>query len=326
VIFSGPARFPCVLGHEYAGRVVELGPGVQRLRVGDVVAAEGMLYCGLCEACRRGRFNQCQQLEMTGFSAAGALAEYTVVHEKHCWSLQGLVERLGSAQRAAELGSLVEPTGCAYNGIWVTGRGMLPGAVVAVFGCGPIGLGAIALCRAAGASQILAFDPSKQRRSTALAMGADHCWDPIQLAQQGLDASELLLSESRGWGADLLVEAAGAALHTFPSMESALAPGGQIIYLGRTGQRAPVLLDRLVSSAAHISGARGHAGGGVYPQILRLLERDRLRLDPMISARLPMSSAIDALERSRERRDSKILLTVGTGSADAGHAPHLFGT
>jgi threonine dehydrogenase-like Zn-dependent dehydrogenase len=178
IIFSGPVRLPVIPGHEYTGVVVAKGAEVRNLHVGDLVAAEGMLNCGVCEACRVGRPNQCPHLEMVGFSAPGAYAEYIVTEERFCWSLNGLAQRLGDAQRALELGALIEPIACSYNGIFVSGRGMRPGDHVVVHGCGPIGLGAIALARAAGAATILAFDVSPARCEVAMMMGADEAHDP----------------------------------------------------------------------------------------------------------------------------------------------------
>ena len=247
VLFSGPVRLPVTVGHEYTAEVVEVGPGVRNLRKGMLVAAEGMLYCGVCEACRAGNPNQCPELDMVGFSAPGAYAEYIRSHERFLWSLDPLAEKLGSADRALELGALIEPIACSYNGMFVSAGGFSPGGHVAVFGCGPIGLGAIALARAAGAATILAFETMPERRAVALAMGADGVWDPREVA-----AGELIREHTRGWGADMMVEAAGAALHTMPAIERAFAPGGKMVYLGRTGHRAPVLLDVLEIGRAHV--------------------------------------------------------------------------
>ncbi|MCB9741147.1 MAG: alcohol dehydrogenase catalytic domain-containing protein [Alphaproteobacteria bacterium] len=308
ILFSGPVSLPVVPGHEYAGEVVAVGSEVRNLRVGQLVAAEGMLNCGVCETCRSGRPNQCPHLEMVGFSAPGAYAEYIAVEERFCWSLDGLAERLGDAQRAVELGALVEPISCSYNGIWVAGRGMRPGDHVAVFGCGPIGLGAIALCRAAGAATITAFDVSPERCVLARAVGADAAHDPRALGAAGSSPAEVLRAASGGLGCDLLVEAAGAALHTMPEIERAFAPGGQMIYLGRTGERAPVMLDTLVTGAASITGSRGHVGQGCFPHVIRLLEHQRIAAEPMITARRPFSDFAAALERSCERVDGKIML------------------
>lgn len=303
ILFSGPVAAPCVLGHEYAGEVIEVGAAVRHLAPGDLVTAEGMLYCGVCEACRKGLPNQCSALDMTGFTSAGAFAEAIRVPEKHCWKLNDLATSLGSAQRACEHAALIEPTACSYNGLYVAGGGMPPGSHVAVFGCGPIGLGAIALARAAGAAAILAFDLSESRLALARAMGADEAWSVL-----GARPSDRVMAATRGWGADRIIEAAGAAHHTMPEIERCLAPGGKMIYLGRTGQRAPVQLDVLVSGASSICGARGHAGGGCFPQLLRLMERGRLDLAPMITARMPMAQAREAVVRSTTREDAKIML------------------
>lgn len=303
MLFSGPVRLPCIVGHEYTAEVVEVGPDVRDLRVGDLVAAEGMLYCGVCEACRSFRPNQCPHLDMVGFSAPGAYAEYITAKERFLWTLGPLADALGSADRALELGALIEPIACSYNGMFVSAGGFRPGAHVAVFGCGPIGLGAIALARAAGAGAILAFETMPERRAVAARMGADAVFDPV-----AVPAAEAIREATRGWGADMVVEAAGAALHTMPQIERAFAPGGKMVYLGRTGLRAPVLLDVLVTQAASIVGARGHAGGGCFPGILRLLERGRLDVGAMITRRFPFADTIAAVEKSTDRTDAKILI------------------
>jgi threonine dehydrogenase-like Zn-dependent dehydrogenase len=303
VRFSGPARFPCVLGHEYAGEVVATGPNVRTLAPGQLVTAEGMLSCRLCEACRRGDVNQCSRLEMVGFTAPGAYAELIAIPERHCFSIESIADRVGDAQRACELAALVEPLGCSYNGIFVVAGGIRPGAHVAVFGCGPIGLGAVALARLAGAATVTAFDDKPSRRHVATLLGADR-------VGSGIGAADVLRDATGGWGADLAIEAAGAASHTLPEIERSLAPRGTILTLGRTGDRPPLSLDALVTNAARIVGARGHAGGGVFPDLLRLLAAGRLDPLPMVTARLPLADAAAALERSRTREDAKILLVA----------------
>jgi len=303
MLFSGPARLPVIIGHEYAGRVVEVGKDVRTLRPGQLVAAEGMLYCRVCEACRRGSFNQCPYLEMTGFSAPGAYAEYVTIQEQHLWSLDGLAERLGSERQALELGALIEPLSCSFNGIWVVGGGVRPGSNVAVYGCGPIGLGAILLCRAAGAASVLAFDIVEDRLALARACGADAAFDP-----RLHDPAEVILERTNGWGADVQIEAAGAAAETMISIERAFAPGGLMVYLGRAGGSTTVGFDALVSGAFRVVGSRGHAGGGSYPNLIRMLEAGVLDPTPMITGRLPMAQALKALERSKSRTDGKILL------------------
>ena len=304
VLFSGPTRLPCVVGHEYTGEVVAVGADVQELKLGDLVCAEGMLSCGVCEVCRTGRPNQCPRLEMVGFSAPGAYAQYISAKERFLWKIDGLAEQLGDAERALDLAALVEPVGCAYNGMVVSAGGIPPGSWVAVFGCGPIGLGAIALARAAGAAGIVGFDVVPERVALARAMGADEAYDP-----RAVDVVDVIRTMSRGAGADMMVEAAGAAHLTMPAIERSFAAGGRMVYLGRTGLRAPVMLDVLVTQAAGIVGARGHSGSGCFPRILRLMERGRLNLAPMITTRFGFDDTLSALAKSTDRTDGKVMVT-----------------
>jgi scyllo-inosose 3-dehydrogenase len=309
VIFSGPAQFPVIPGHEFSGEIVEVGSGVNEFHPGQLVVAEGMVYCGMCRACRIGQPNQCPNLRMLGFSIDGAYAEYVAIKAKLCWSIDGLAEVYGDRQRALEVGALVEPIACSYNGIFVASSGMRPGDFVVVFGAGPIGLGAIALARASGAAKVIAFDVSDARCELALECGATEVWNPLKLASMGTQPSEAVLSATQGWGADVIVEAAGAALKTMPEIERMLAPAATMVYLGRTGERAPVMLDTLVSGASSIVGSRGHAGGGCFSQVIRLLESQQIHAEPMITSRLPFNSFMDAIEQSCLRTDGKIILT-----------------
>lgn len=308
ILFSGPVQLPVVPGHEYTGEVVAVGSEVRTLRPGDLIAAEGMLHCGVCEACRTGHPNQCPTLDMVGFSSPGAYAEYIAVEERFCWKLNGLAERLGSTRRALELGALVEPISCPYNGIFVAGPGMRAGDHVVVYGCGPIGLGAIALARACGAATVTAFDVSEERLEVARLLGADAAWNSITLGREGSSPADRVLEITSGAGAELHVECAGAAKQTMPEIERSFAPGGRMIYLGRTGERVPVMLDVFVTGATGIVGSRGHAGSGCFPRVIRMLEHGRLNVEPMITAHMPFARALDALDRSTHRSDGKIML------------------
>jgi scyllo-inosose 3-dehydrogenase len=310
ILFSGPTSLPVILGHEYAGEVVAVGSAVRDLAPGHLVACEGMLYCGVCEACRRGQPNQCPRLEMVGFSAPGAYAELITAHEKHCFRVDGLAERYGDVQLGLEIAALIEPIACPFNGMFVAAGGMLPGSHVAVYGCGPIGLGAVLLARAAGAASIAAFDISPERCELALAMGADVAHDPRALAAQGGSPAEVVRELTGGWGADMQIEAAGAAHATMPEIERSFAPAGKMVYLGRTGLEPPVMLDVLMSLASSITGARGHAGGGCFPGVIRMIERGIIDPAPMITARTPFDGVVAAIERSCLRTDGKIMVQV----------------
>lgn len=306
--FSGPARLPVILGHEYAGEVVEIGRGVRTLAVGDPVAAEGMLWCGLCEPCRRGAPNQCRNLEMVGFSSPGAYAEFVATRERYCWSLRPLEGRsVGSS--IFETGAMLEPAGCAYNGLFIGHDRFKPGVRVAVWGAGPIGLAAVALARAAGASLVVAVEPVEERRALALRLGAQYVFSPDDFA--GRDVCGPCDDLTKGDGFDLCIEAAGAAHRTVPLMQRALSANGRIVYLGRTGQSAAIDLDGLVSGACTVAGSRGHAGGGIYPNLIRMVASGLLPLEQMVTHRVAFPQVREALSAARDRRSGKVMVIRG---------------
>jgi hypothetical protein len=87
ILYPGLTRFPNIIGHEFAGRVLAVGARVRTLREGDIVTVEEIQWCGRCVSCRRGYFNQCDNLEELGFTTPGAMAQYVAVDEKYCWKL-----------------------------------------------------------------------------------------------------------------------------------------------------------------------------------------------------------------------------------------------
>ena len=234
IIFSGLTKLPCIIGHEFSGIVEKTGSSVNNLKRGDKVAVESIMWCGKCLPCRSGFPNQCEDIELMGLSTNGAFAEYIAVNERYCWKINDLTE-IYTGEEVFDFGALIEPVGCAYNGIFIAGKGFNPGATVVIYGAGPIGLGAIALSRISGASQIIAFDVIDERVKIAKEMGADHAFNTNTLGN-GCNPSDKVMELTRGRGADIQVEAAGAAPITIPHMEKAMAFNGEIIYLGRAGR------------------------------------------------------------------------------------------
>lgn len=318
VRFSGRLQCPVIPGHEFTGDVVELGRDVRTLRVGDAVAAESICWCGLCSACRAGHFNQCHEDELVGLTVPGAFAEYVVVHKRQCWNIAPLRSAAEGDCDMYELGALLEPIGCAYNGLFVTAGGFLPGAHVAIFGAGPIGLGAVMLARAAGAATIIVFDFSAARNRLALALGADIAEDPVALQREGVAPSGRIIEVTRGAGADVAVEAAGAGSVTLPEMTRGLARNGVIVYLGRSESFARVDVNSMVSGAAGLIGSRGHAGGGVYANLIRLIATGRIPAARMITSRRAWADAIDAFDLAAQCNDGKVMVRM-PGAAETEH-------
>ncbi len=307
IIFSGLTKLPCILGHEFSGIVEKVGSRVVEFKVGDKVAVESIMWCGVCQPCRSGTPNQCRNVELMGLSTDGAFAEYVAVNERYCWKINDLTE-VCHEEDVFDIGALIEPVGCAYNGIFIAGGGFNPGASVAVYGAGPIGLGAIALAKIAGASLIIAFDVIDERLKIAKDMGADYVFNIDKL--DGYSSGNKVIELTKGWGADIQVEAAGAAPITIPEMEKSMSVNGKIIYLGRAATTTPMYLDVLVSGANKIIGSRGHSGYGIFPYIIRLLASGRLDIKKMITSRYPFKKVMDAIKASTKRIDGKILIKI----------------
>ena len=293
-----------MLGHEFAGVVEKIGRKVTTLKTGDKVAVESIMWCGNCQPCRSGSPNQCTNIELMGLSADGAFAEYATVNERYCWNINSL-ENVYSESDIFDIGALIEPVGCAYNGIFIAGGGFNPGAVVVVYGAGPIGLGAIALAKIAGASKIIAFDRIKERLDIAKEMGADFAFNIDKCVP-----SKKIMELTDGCGAEIQVEAAGAAPVTIPEMEKSMSVNSKIIYLGRAATKTPMYLDALVSGANKIIGSRGHSGRGIFSSIIKLIASGRLSPQKMITARYPFKKVLDALKSSAKRIDGKIIVRV----------------
>lgn len=305
ILYPGLTKFPVVIGHEFSGQVVEVGKNVRSLKPGDMVTAEEMSWCGYCTPCRNGFPNQCLNLEEIGFTCNGAFADYIAINAKYCWSINPLAERYGDVDRAFEAGATVEPCCVAYNALFVRAGGFKPGGYVAIFGAGPIGLHATALCRAAGAGKVIVFEVSPQRQQIAKTMGADYVFDP-----QTTSPREALREVTNGEGCDLLLEAAGAPLRTMPEIEQSIAVNGKVVSVARTPDRVPMYLENYQVGHAQFFGAQGHSGNGCFPNVIRLMASGRLDTLPMITGRFDLNGVVDAIKESRERKHGKIMVKM----------------
>jgi threonine dehydrogenase-like Zn-dependent dehydrogenase len=303
ILYPGLTKFPTILGHEFSGKVVEIGKNVTGLEVGDMVTVEEMIWCGRCIPCRNGYPNHCTNLEEIGFTIPGAFAHYIAVDEKFCWKIDAIAERFGDETMAYEVGALTEPTCVAYNAMFERAGGFRPGHYVSVFGAGPIGLACIGLAKAAGAGIIAAFELSPQRIELAREVGADFAYDPRQV-----NPGEVLLELSKGEGFDFHVEAAGAPELIVPEMEKALGINGKIVQIGRAAQRVPMYLEAFQVRRAQAFGAQGHSGHETFPNVIRMVAAGRLDLSPIITARYSLDRTIDAIAKSTTRTDGKILV------------------
>src|SRR5213594_656533 len=158
---------PLIPGHEFCGEVVAYGDEVTSVKEGDFVSAEMHVACGKCLLCRTGEAHICQNVKIIGVDTDGAFAEYVVIPESNIWKLDPAIPQ--------EYASILDPLG---NAVHTVLAGEIAAKAVAITGCGPIGLFAIAVARAVGAAQVFAIETNAHRREIAAQMKADVVLDP----------------------------------------------------------------------------------------------------------------------------------------------------
>lgn len=231
---------PLIPGHEFSGEVVEVGPLVHDVAVGDLVSGKGYIFCDTCRTCRAGRRQMCIRMRSLGMQRDAAFVEYVVMPAANVWVQHSTI--------SPEVGALFDSLG---NAVHTALAFPVIGEDVLVTGCGPIGLMAIAVARHAGARFIVGTDVSADRLALAEAMGADMTVDvsraPIRSAQQALGMRE---------GFDVGFEMSGAPT-TLPRMVENMNHGGHIAMLGLPSSQVAVDWGIVVTHMLTLKGIYG---------------------------------------------------------------------
>ena len=267
-------RYPIVPGHEWAGEVVALAPGVSALREGDRVAVACHHYCGVCFQCRRGFTNLCERYDEFGFTRDGGMEELVAVRAD-------LLHRF-SPDLPYEHAALSEPLACAVNGVEMVAPE--PGETVVVIGPGAIGLlgaGVFSLYRP---RKLIVIGRRANNRAIAHQMGAT---DFVNTAEQDAVAEVERLTDGRG--ADIVYEAAGHE-QTVPLALDLARRGGRVVYEGIVGggKRVELESDLFCLKALHVSGVFAYTGRH-FERALRLIESGLLDVTPLITHRFPLT-------------------------------------
>ena len=309
MFFGGWAGLPCVPGHELAGVVEEVGSRVKNIKVGDLVTAEEVQYCGKCDACRSGWLNCCENMTQLGFETRnpGAMAEYIKVKDTYVYSLEPIRDAYSSDDEVLEAGSLVEPACVAYEGIFTVSSGIRPGGHVAVFGTGPIGLACIQLLKTSGAAKIIAFEPMKVRADLAREMGADYVFDPTKEDQL---PPKMIKNITGGRGCAMLVEAAGIPSVTIPWMIEGLGAGGKIVHIGMGPDKPLTDMLGLQYREGSIYGSMGHSGNRDFGNVIDLMGAGRIDMLPAITSRYSLNDSVKAIISADQGNDAKVTVKL----------------
>jgi Zn-dependent alcohol dehydrogenase len=323
---TAEARCPTVLGHEGAGVVEAVGPGVTRVEVGDHVALSWTPSCGECENCNRGLDQLCStswpalaestlfdgtsRLSRDGepvwhYSFISSFAEATVVPERSCVVIPKDVP--------FDVAGLV---GCAIStgtgAVWRTAQ-VRTGDRVAVFGCGGVGLSAVLGAVAAGAGLIVAVDVDPKKLAFARELGAD---EGVEWAGGSEETAEAV-REISGGGVDYAIEATGRTEAMQAAFLSTRARGAAVL-IGIPRPEATIELPAL-SIPRMERRVLGSIYGSTHPErdfplTLELYRRGRLPLDRLVTHRLPLDQVGPAFELMRSGEAIRVVLDLAASA------------
>jgi D-arabinose 1-dehydrogenase-like Zn-dependent alcohol dehydrogenase len=273
---------PIIMGHEAAGRVAALGPGVSGWGIGDRVAVNCVQSCGVCLNCQRGRDNLCLNRKLTGIHLDGALAPYMTALSR---SLVRLPEGISFEQGAVATDAAATP----YHALKARG-GLTSGDSLAIFGAGGLGSHAVMLGRMMGASPIFAVDVNQKALDRALELGADHA----VRADQG-DAPQAIKDLTGGRGVELALECVGSG-KVLAQAAAATAPGGRTVVVGLSPD--PLHLDEItpwVRSEVCLIPSSAFSTREIQ-ELVDLAAAGRLDLGRSVTRTLPLSEVNQALD------------------------------
>ena len=295
-----PPRFPFVMGHEWAGEVVQVGTGVTDFKVGDRVAGDAHKGCGACRNCMEGNYTICLNYGKQetghrhyGFVSPGANCEYNAYSIK---AVKKIPDSLSFTHA-----SLVDTAGVALHGIKLIG--ITPGGTVAIYGPGPIGLCTMQIAKGMGAATVIMVG-RRHRLAVAGKIGAD-----VLVDFEKEDPPKRIMEITRGKGADEVLECSGAPVTIEQSVHS-VKKGGKIALLGFYADKevpysswTKVVMDEIL-----IKGSR--ANPNVSEDVIRMFGKGILKGDQVVTHRFPLEKYEEALETFVQRKDGAIKVVV----------------
>ena len=289
---SGRCKPPFVVGHEFAGDVVEVGRLVTDVQEGDRVTAEGHIVDGRCLLCRTGNAHVCPFTKIIGVDRDGCFAEYIAMPATNVWHLYDAI--------SYEIGGIHDPMGNAFHTALTA---EIPGATVLITGCGPIGIFAVGICRAAGASRVIASDINPRRLALAKTMGAHDVVTPDE-------AEAAVKNATGGLGVDVVLEMSGvpSAIHQALAL---VRVGGRVQMLGIPSK--PIVLDlpkEVIFKGITIYGVVGRRMYDTWHQMTRFLRAGEFDPTPVITHRFPMSEFDAAIQAIKSGDAGKVIFEI----------------
>src|SRR6059036_2680564 len=281
---------PLVIGHEFVGRIVEVGSNVTDFRPGDRVSGEGHVVCGRCRHCLAGRRHLCANSQGVGVQRAGAFAQFIALPMTNVWKHADDVD--------PEIAAIFDPFGNAVHTALST---EVLGEDILITGAGPIGCMAAAVLRHAGARFVVVSEPNAYRRALAEQMGATVVIDPTE---RDLHDVQKELGMVEGFDVGLEMSGNAAALH---AMVDNMAHGGRIAMLGIPDTQIAIDWNTVVFNMLTIKGIYGREMYETWYQMTVMLQSG-LDVKPVITHRFPWNEFERAFAVAGSGESGKVLL------------------
>ena len=284
--------YPRVIGHEVAGEVEAVGEEVTELKVGDTVALEPISFCGDCYACRKGRQNVCDKLEVYGVHQDGGMREWMVAPSKKWHKLHPSI--------SFESAALIEPLTIGAQA--TTRGGVESGDTVLIMGAGPTGLSCLLMAKQKGA-KVFISDFNQSRLDYAQSIGADFV---LNAGEQ--EVEDVIKQETNGEMVNVVIDAVGTA-ETFAQAVTLASVAGSIVALGFNETPSPIASLMITKKELTIVGSRLQANK--FQEIVEKVNQGELKPEEMISHRFHASEIHEAFELLEQQPNNvrKVVLT-----------------
>lgn len=284
-------KFPVVPGHEFSGEITEVGSDVDNLQVGDRVTIDPNIVDGTCYFCRRGYPHLCENLTAIGVNYDGGFAEYCAVPASQAYRIPDCL----SLDEAA----LAEPLACCMHG--ADQANICSGSTVVILGAGSAGLLLTQLARISGAGHVIVSEPDADRRRLAMHLGADTVLDP---QTQDIITEVFRITQV---GADVVIESAGR------SETSALAVrlarrGGTFLQFGMVTPGKSIDISPYDIYYRELTIVGSFVNPFTHARAIELLASKRIDVLPLITHKIPLTKAEEALSIFGTKGSVKILL------------------
>ena len=275
-------KTPLIQGHEFAGEIEKIGSNVKGFRKGDYVSAEGHIACGRCYMCRTGNAHVCKSVSILGIDRGGSFAGYLTVPASNVI--------VNDDDLPLELATMQDPLG---NAVYTTTNANVPSKTVAIFGLGPIGLMAVALCRAMAARKVIAIGhKNKYRMDLAKKVGAN------LVLKSGDGLADEVMDATAGEGVDESLEFSGSEAAVQQAIKIT-RPAGGIHILGLFPRPLNLDISDFVTKGLSMYGIHGRLMYRTWMQMGGLLKSGNVNLKPILTHRFPLDDYNEAMEVMR---------------------------